>query len=231
MESTLLVEAGSEAQKRRSIEDCYVLKEASNKRIKGGVDGDVRRVAEMVLVLAAMGKMRGGRGPTDAEKELMAEARNRLVKVCEGFAPKDVFPRDAFGGVIEDLGLSMLKEQRLGFRPPKMSIAQKLLVSKRKAMWEDNHSSKKWVTVKRCYFPGDLPEAVGRPCLLESSEVYESTCDRTVMAGLYKAHVKFFLQKSLLKRLKREVVQGHSRVTFCLHFICASASTALCIPF
>ncbi|XP_011097827.1 uncharacterized protein LOC105176655 [Sesamum indicum] len=138
MESTLLIgsaEAESEgvaAQKRRSIEDCYVLKEASNKRIKGGVNGDVRRVAEMVLVLAAMGKMRGGRAPTDAEKDLMAEARSRLVKVCEGFAPKDVFPRDAFGGVIEDLGLSMLKEQRLGFRPPKMSIAQKLLVSKRK---------------------------------------------------------------------------------------------------
>ncbi|KAL0302000.1 UNVERIFIED_CONTAM: PHD finger protein [Sesamum radiatum] len=135
MESTLLigsVEAGSEAQKRRSIDDCYVLKEASNKRIKAGVDGDVRRVAEMVLVLAAMGKMRVGRAPTDAEKELMAEARNRLVKVCEGFAPKDVFPRNAFGGVIEDLGLSVMKEQRLGFRPPKMSIAQKLLVSKRK---------------------------------------------------------------------------------------------------
>ncbi|KAL0320840.1 UNVERIFIED_CONTAM: PHD finger protein [Sesamum radiatum] len=136
MESTLLigsVEAGSEAQKRRSVEDYCVLKEASNKRIKGGVDGDVRRVAEMVLVLAAMGKMRGGRAPTDAEKELMAEARDRLVKVCEGFAPKDVFPRDAFGGVIEDLGLSMLKEQRLGFRPPKISISQKLLVSKRKS--------------------------------------------------------------------------------------------------
>ncbi|KAK4420807.1 PHD finger protein [Sesamum alatum] len=129
-------EAGSEgvaAQKRRSDADGCVLREpSSRKRIKGGVVGDVRSVAEMVLLLAAMGKMRGGRGPTDAEKELMAEARNRLVKVCEGFAPKDVFPRDAFGGVIEDLGLSKLKEQRLGFRPPKMSIAQKLLVSKRK---------------------------------------------------------------------------------------------------
>ncbi|KAL0399173.1 UNVERIFIED_CONTAM: hypothetical protein Sradi_2260600 [Sesamum radiatum] len=106
-----------------------------HKRVRGGkrsLVGDVKKVAEMVLVLAAMGKMRGGKGPTDAEKELMAEARNRLAKVCEGFAPKDVFPRDAFGGVIEDLGLNKLKEQRLGFRPPKMSIAEKLLVSKRK---------------------------------------------------------------------------------------------------
>lgn len=39
------------------------------------------------------------------------------------------------------------------------------------AMWEDNNTRAKWVTVHRCYFPGDLPEAVGRPCGLESSEV------------------------------------------------------------
>lgn len=97
--------------------------------------GDVKEVAEMVLVLAAMGKMRGGKGPSDVEKELMSEARNRLTKVCEGFAPKDVFPRDAFGGLIEDLGLNKLKEQRLGFRPPKISIADKLLISKRKVCY------------------------------------------------------------------------------------------------
>ncbi|KAL2245268.1 UNVERIFIED_CONTAM: hypothetical protein Sindi_2795000, partial [Sesamum indicum] len=131
-------EARSEVvgEKRPAGEDGDVVREASpHKRFRGGkrsLVGDVKKVAEMVLVLAAMGKMRGGKGPTDAEKELMAEARNRLAKVCEGFAPKDVFPRDAFGGVIEDLGLNKLKEQRLGFRPPKMSIAEKLLVSKRK---------------------------------------------------------------------------------------------------
>ncbi|XP_051125364.1 uncharacterized protein LOC127247531 [Andrographis paniculata] len=106
------------------------------KRVRAGSERssavDVKKVAEMVLVLAAMGKMRGGKGPTDVEKELMAEARNRLAKVCEGFAPKEVFPRDAFGSVIEDLGLNKLKDQRLGFRPPKISIAEKLLVSKRK---------------------------------------------------------------------------------------------------
>lgn len=123
---------------KRPPEELDVFKDASPppKRSRGVSDrrlaGDVRKVGEMVLVLAAMGKMRGGKGPTDVEKELMAEARGRLAKVCEGFAPKDVFPRDAFGGVIEDLGLNKLKEQRLGFRPPKMSIAEKLLVSKRK---------------------------------------------------------------------------------------------------
>lgn len=124
---------------KRAAEELDVLKDASPpppKRSRGASErrlvGDVRKVAEMVMVLAAMGKMRGGKGPSDVEKELMAEARNKLAKVCEGFAPKDVFPRDAFGGVIEDLGLNKLKEQRLGIRLPKMSIAEKLLVSKTK---------------------------------------------------------------------------------------------------
>lgn len=39
------------------------------------------------------------------------------------------------------------------------------------AMWEDKNNATKWVMVNQCYFPGDLPEAVGRPCGLESSEV------------------------------------------------------------
>lgn len=125
---------------KRAAEEPDVSKDDASppppKRIKGASErrlvGDVRKVAEMVMVLAAMGKMRGGKGPSDVEKELMAEARNKLAQVCEGFAPKDVFPRDAFGGVIEDLGLNRLKEQRLGFRPPKMSIAEKLVVSKKK---------------------------------------------------------------------------------------------------
>ncbi|KAA8527018.1 hypothetical protein F0562_008753 [Nyssa sinensis] len=106
----------------------------SPKKARGGrgLIGNMKKVAEIVLVLAAMGKMRAGRSPTMAEKEMMEEARGKLVEVCEGFAPKDVFPRDAFGVVIEDLGLSKLREQRLGFRPPKMSITEKLLLTKRK---------------------------------------------------------------------------------------------------
>ncbi|KAL3636989.1 hypothetical protein CASFOL_019288 [Castilleja foliolosa] len=142
MESTVeAVELGSGivSGKRPAEEDVDALKEnvgSPAKRVRGvserNLIGGVKKVAEMVLVMAAMGKMRGGKGPTDVEKELMVEARNRLAEFCEVFAPKDVFPRDAFGGVIEDLGLNKLKEQMLGFRPPKMSIAEKLLVSKRK---------------------------------------------------------------------------------------------------
>ncbi|KAL3632708.1 hypothetical protein CASFOL_025692 [Castilleja foliolosa] len=142
MESTAeAVELGPDivSGKRPAEEDAGALNEnvgSPAKRVRGVSDrslvGDVKKVAEMVLVLAAMGKMRGGKGPTDVEKELMVEARNRLAGICEGFAPKDVFPRDAFGGVIEDLGLNKLKEQRLGFQNPKISIAEKLLVSKRK---------------------------------------------------------------------------------------------------
>lgn len=38
-------------------------------------------------------------------------------------------------------------------------------------MWEDCKSGSKWVIVNRCYFPGDLPENVGRPSAPESNEV------------------------------------------------------------
>ncbi|KAL2495868.1 uncharacterized protein Fot_39785 [Forsythia ovata] len=144
MESTVEIESGvaleGVGEKRPAQEDVEVLKEAKRIRRVGGLVVNVKKVAEMVLVLAAMGKMRGGREPTEAEKDLMREARERLAKVCEGFAPKDVFPRDAFGGVIEDLGLNKLKEQRLGFRPPKLSIAEKLLISKRKMKKSEDFS-------------------------------------------------------------------------------------------
>nr|GMC53712.1 phd finger protein [Ipomoea batatas] len=128
MESAVEVRSGD----KRPPDDGEIEGQPAGKKVKGFVGGNVKKVAEMVLVLAAMGKMRGGRSPTDAEKEMMAEARDKLAEVCQVFAPKDVFPRDAFGGVIEDLGLNKLKEQRLGFRPPKTSIAEKMLLSKRK---------------------------------------------------------------------------------------------------
>ncbi|KAL6536718.1 hypothetical protein OROMI_026299 [Orobanche minor] len=63
----------------------------------------------------------------------------------------------------------------------------KLIPSKLQAMWEDKNTSAKWVKVNQCYFPGDLPEAVGRPCGLENSEVYESSCGRTLLAGLIES--------------------------------------------
>lgn len=96
--------------------------------------GELKRVAEIVLVLSAMGKMRGGgMNPTAAETGLMAEAREILAEMCEEMAPKDIVGREAIGNVIEELGLnSKLKEQRLGFRSAGMSISQKVLFTKMK---------------------------------------------------------------------------------------------------
>ncbi|KAL5700122.1 hypothetical protein ACHQM5_025611 [Ranunculus cassubicifolius] len=103
-----------------------------NKKARVNTRGDMKRVAEMVLVLSAVGNMRGGRSPTAAEKEIMAEAREKLVGLCEGIAPKDILTRDAVRVVIEDLGLNRTKDQRLCFRPPTMSIKEKLQLSKTK---------------------------------------------------------------------------------------------------
>ncbi|RZR74112.1 hypothetical protein BHM03_00032210, partial [Ensete ventricosum] len=94
--------------------------------------GDLKRVAEIVMVLSAMGQMRGGREPVATEKALVAEARERLVTMCEGLKPKELFSREAVRVVVEDLGLNRSKDPVLGFRPPKMSIAEKLLLTKKK---------------------------------------------------------------------------------------------------
>ncbi|MED6208281.1 hypothetical protein PIB30_043561 [Stylosanthes scabra] len=93
---------------------------------EGGGGGELKRVAEIVLVLSTMATMRAGRKPTDVEVELMKEARSKLAELCVGLAPKDIVAREAIGTVIEDLGLNgKVKDQRLGFRTPKMSIAER----------------------------------------------------------------------------------------------------------
>lgn len=100
---------------------------------------DFGRVAEIVLVLAAMGRMRGGRDPTEAELGLMMEAREKLASVCATLAPEDIVAGDAIGRVIEDLGLNgKPKDQRLGFTVPKLSIAEKLTFAKRKVWFSLN---------------------------------------------------------------------------------------------
>ncbi|KAK7276893.1 hypothetical protein RIF29_18040 [Crotalaria pallida] len=92
-----------------------------------GSEAEFKRVAEIVLVLSTMATMRGGKKPpTDVEVELMREARVKLAELCGGLAPKDVVAREAIGTVIEDLGLNgKIKDQRLGFRTPKLSIAER----------------------------------------------------------------------------------------------------------
>ncbi|XP_074310879.1 uncharacterized protein LOC141646814 [Silene latifolia] len=117
-------DGGGEVKRRRKEE------------VNGG-DAEMKRVAELVLVLSAMGKMRGGSDPTVVETEMMAEARKKVVALCEEFSPKDIVPREVFCGVMEDLGLSRLKDQRLGFRPPKLSISDKIALTKRR-MEESN---------------------------------------------------------------------------------------------
>ncbi|KAI4374795.1 hypothetical protein MLD38_012748 [Melastoma candidum] len=92
------------------------------------------RVAEMVMILASMGRMRGGRDPTAVEVEMMKEARETLAELCGRVSkPRDIASRDVVARVIEELGLdSQVKEQKLGFKVPKMTIAEKMSLTKRK---------------------------------------------------------------------------------------------------
>ncbi|KAK1296186.1 PHD finger protein [Acorus calamus] len=96
-------------------------------------DGDLKRVAEIVMLLSAMGEIRGGRGPTEAETGLAAEAIERLAEFCGSVAPKELFGRDGVRVLVEDLGLNRSRDHNgLGFRPPKMSIVERLALTKKK---------------------------------------------------------------------------------------------------
>jgi len=107
----------------------------AGKRRRGDEVAGLRRVAEIVMVLAAAGEVRGGREPTAAERALAAEARERLAAAVAEAAvrPKDLFPGEAVRAVVEDLGLNRAKDPAaMGFRPPKASIADRLMLTKRK---------------------------------------------------------------------------------------------------
>nr|GEW21661.1 bromo adjacent homology (BAH) domain protein [Tanacetum cinerariifolium] len=64
------------------------------KKMKLGHDSNVKKVAEIVLVLSAMAKIRGGRRPSDVEVEMMNQAKENLVRVCEKLKPSDVFDKE-----------------------------------------------------------------------------------------------------------------------------------------
>ncbi|KDP39202.1 hypothetical protein JCGZ_00959 [Jatropha curcas] len=133
VQSECVVEVASIGEKR-PVENGETdeLDARSTKKANCGA-GELRRVAEIVLVLSTMAGMRGGRSPTEAEVNMMAEARAKLVEICQDLAPKDLVARDAIGTVIEDLGLNWkIKDQRLGFRGSRLSIKEKLSLTKRK---------------------------------------------------------------------------------------------------
>ncbi|XP_011047529.1 PREDICTED: uncharacterized protein LOC105141853 isoform X2 [Populus euphratica] len=149
----------SEKRQMENVES----EELAAKRAKKGV-GEIRKVAEIVLVLSAMAGMRGGKNPTEAEVRLMEEAREKLVEICQDLSPKDLVARDSIGTVIEDLGLNFkLKDQRLGFRGSRLSIKEKLSLSKRKM-----EESKKFAAPSATYTTqitqpsfGAMPESHG----------------------------------------------------------------------
>ncbi|KAJ4836600.1 hypothetical protein Tsubulata_030131 [Turnera subulata] len=88
-------------------------------------------------------------------------------------------------------------------------------------MWEDIKSGSKWVLVIRCYFPDDLPKAVGHPCAPESNEVYESNHGISVLAGLIQGqcevlhHTKFKERSEKQSQSETEAKNESSPVFLC----------------
>ncbi|GKD38358.1 hypothetical protein Tco_1258565 [Tanacetum coccineum] len=122
-------------KKRTSTDVSESESESSKKERRSGdvevrLEANMKKVAKILLVLAIMVEMRGGRKASSVEVEMMIEARRKLVEICEEFGPKDVFKNDVFGIIIDDLGLGRMKETKLVACCPKMSIADKLEVMK-----------------------------------------------------------------------------------------------------
>ncbi|XP_071730249.1 uncharacterized protein [Rutidosis leptorrhynchoides] len=130
----------------------------ANKKLRLAVN--LKKVAEIVIVLASIGKIRAGRKPTSVEVNMMVEAREKLAEICEEFSPKDVFNKEAFGKVFEELGLNRLSEMKLGIRPPKMSISQKLELTKLKMEQSDvvppHSATPRWTSEVKPGDPGVL---------------------------------------------------------------------------
>jgi hypothetical protein len=105
---------------------------AGQKQRRGG--GELARVAEMVMVLAAARETRGGQLPSAAERALAAEARGKLAAAVEEVArPRDLVPKEAVCALVEDLGLGRARDPAaMGNRPHRTSIAERVLLAKRK---------------------------------------------------------------------------------------------------
>ncbi|XP_042481593.1 uncharacterized protein LOC122062027 [Macadamia integrifolia] len=161
-----------------------------HKKAKGDLNMDMKKVAEIVLVLSAMGKMRGGRNPTDVEGRLMAEARQKLAEACEALAPKDILSSTAVKAVIEDIGLNnRLKDQRLGFRPPKMSITDRLLLTKRKMEESKGFSGQSRTYSSQLSQVGFGATVESRAPLLPAAHMFppEKPCPTPVSVGVFQS--------------------------------------------
>ncbi|GKA65570.1 hypothetical protein Tco_0765277 [Tanacetum coccineum] len=103
---------GERVGEKRPSTDGHESESELSKKARGSGDGEVRlasnvkKVAEILLVLATMVEMRGGWKATSVEVEMMIEARRKLV------------------------GLGRMKETKLAACCPKMSIGEKLKVTK-----------------------------------------------------------------------------------------------------
>ncbi|XP_020588064.1 uncharacterized protein LOC110029917 [Phalaenopsis equestris] len=106
-----------------------------------GKDEELRRVAQIVMVLSAMVEMRAGKEPTAAERALAAEARERLVRLCEEVRPKDLFSSEAVRVIVEDLGLNRSRGPAQALRPPKMSICERVQHTKKKMEESRDHTA------------------------------------------------------------------------------------------
>ncbi|KAJ7963716.1 PHD finger protein [Quillaja saponaria] len=150
-----------------------------NKKAKteAASSGELKRVAEIVLVLSTMASIRGGKKPTEVEVGLMKEAKAKLVELCQGLAPKDIVAGEAIGTVIEDLGLNgKVKEQKTGFRTPRLSIAERFSHSRRKM-----EESKKFSPHSGTYTSHPLPTSFSATGPSHSIRVFQSDNKSTYM--------------------------------------------------
>lgn len=101
----------------------------------------MKRVAEIVMVLSGMAEIRAGKEATAVEKALAAEARETLTAICDAeLKPKDLVQREAVRVLVEDLGLNK-KDPLVGYRSNKLSISEKIAVTKKKMEESRNFTS------------------------------------------------------------------------------------------
>ncbi|MCO5592722.1 hypothetical protein L7F22_046725 [Adiantum nelumboides] len=96
------------------------------------VESTMKRVADIVLVLAGLGLIRAGRDPTQEERRLQAEAYGHLGFLVQDLGPRDLVSQNAVENLIEDLGLRKSEDQEVKtfaqileeFQPPAVDLTR-----------------------------------------------------------------------------------------------------------